>query len=236
MPTKRSPLTPLEFHQLMAKEFAIDLNPGLDPQDLTRSSRRSCWWRHVTPSGGEHTWRTSPKERAKGSRCPHCQNRPSPAAGVRFENSVAAHPVLSKEWDPDLNHQEDGLPLSEAGVGQHSTHHRGWRCTKGHTWRQSPYLRTTRGYGCPFCKGNKPSPTRNLEAYVLDRPTLHHLLEEWDATRNPERPSEILPFSGSSDFGSAETRTAGRFGRLPQRFAPAKVKAARSARGSAPRK
>jgi hypothetical protein len=30
-----------------------------------------------------------------------------------------------------------------------------WKCTKGHIWEESPVKRSTRGFGCPFCSGNR---------------------------------------------------------------------------------
>ncbi len=50
------------------------------------------------------------------------------------------------EWDYEQN---DGLTPSDVAYG--SNIKRGWVCSKGHKWMQSPNARTLRYHNCPYC-------------------------------------------------------------------------------------
>ena len=55
------------------------------------------------------------------------------------------HPELAKEadgWDPKL-------------ITHGSNRKVMWRCSRDHNWFESPNKRAGRGFGCPFCSGNR---------------------------------------------------------------------------------
>jgi len=54
---------------------------------------------------------------------------------------------------PELAQQAEGWDPATLTFG--SNKKVGWKCTKGHTWDESPAKRATRGFGCPYCSGNR---------------------------------------------------------------------------------
>lgn len=54
---------------VLAQQFALDLNHPLKPTEIQARTHRTVWWR--CPAFPEHTWKTSPAQRAK-SGCPEC--------------------------------------------------------------------------------------------------------------------------------------------------------------------
>lgn len=187
----RHPLSDTAFRELVEREFAFQLNPGIDPAALSRGSRHSCYWQHFLLDGTLHVWRTSPRERAGGSRCPHCQNRTTRHGPVPFSNSVAADATLASQWDPEANEGMD-----PASVNARNTRRFAWRCPiHDWTWQQSPYLRTTRGYGCPVCSGKILPRGNSLDAYIDEHPELQFLRNEWDLRIVQPTLAEVSPES-----------------------------------------
>jgi hypothetical protein len=102
----------------------------------------------------------------------------------QFEDSVAAHPVLSQEWDHDRNGscKPEMFPL---GSGERVW----WKCSKGHVWRARIYSRSN-GKGCPECAGKVANKDNNLATLVP------YLAAEWHPTKNGDlTPYDVLPYS-----------------------------------------
>lgn len=66
-----------------------------------------------------------------------------------------------------------------------------WRCSRGHFWQTSVYVRTTGGAGCPYCAGKLPWPGESDLATRAPQ-----LAREWHPTRNGAlTPAQVLPGS-----------------------------------------
>lgn len=103
---------------------------------------------------------------------------------------VSDYPDLAAEWHPTKNGEklpEDVLHRSGKSIW--------WRCTKesSHEWKVTPNTRNRKlASGCPFCAGNLPTETHNLEALYPD------LMQEWDYKKNKKPPNLYSPRSGLS--------------------------------------
>ncbi len=95
--------------------------------------------------------------------------------------TIKDHPILSNEWDEELN-KKNGLSESiTIGSGKHAF----WICPKGHRYEASICNRS-KGCGCPYCAGKKVLPGFN------DLSTLRpDLAQEWDYSENTILPNEV---------------------------------------------
>lgn len=93
---------------------------------------------------------------------------------VRKNNSFASkHPELIKEW----NYKKNGI-LTPEMVSYGSNDRVWWICSKGHEW-ESLISNRSRGYGCPYCDGQKAIKGENDLATINPK-----LAEEWNYARN----------------------------------------------------
>lgn len=95
-------------------------------------------------------------------------------------------PELLNEWDYSKNGQ-----LNPEYVSFKSHKKIWWRCSKGHSYQNSPYKRTERNQGCPYCSGRYATKENNLLVYHPD------ICKEWDYELNcDEKPENYTPVSG----------------------------------------
>ena len=102
----------------------------------------------------------------------------------RPDSLQSEHPELAKQW-----HQARNASLTAADVTPHSSQKVWWTCPNGHDW-QAVINSRTRGHGCPYCAGQKPTANRNL---AIEFPAL---LKEWNWERNGDtNPEDFTPRS-----------------------------------------
>lgn len=102
-----------------------------------------------------HEW-VAPVSRltVQGSRCPYCSGRYS----ILGENDLAT-------LRPDLAEQLVDKSLATVLKPTSATRVL-WRCEYGHEWEATPYDRTGKGSGCPYCVGRYISEGENDLAMV----------------------------------------------------------------------
>lgn len=98
----------------------------------------------------------------------------------RTDSLQSEYPDLAKQWHPNKN-----APLTADEVSPHSGQKVWWLCSRGHEWNAVINSRS-RGMGCPFCAGQRPTVERNL---ATENPKL---LEEWDWEKNTNKPPEAF--------------------------------------------
>jgi hypothetical protein len=104
----------------------------------------------------------------------------------RTDSLQSEYPELAKQWHPSKN-----ALLTASDVTPHSGQRVWWLCQNGHNWKAVINSRT-RGYGCPYCAGQKPTVDRNLAAQYPA------LLSEWDWDKNGnKKPDDFTPRSKS---------------------------------------
>jgi len=180
-PDRRRRITP--EHNLavlrpdLAAEWHAVRNGDLAPGDVAPQSDRRVWWR----CGHGHEWEARIQSRTRGTGCPYCAGK----RASKDRNLAALHPDLAGEW-----HRERNGDLTPADVVPGSGKPVWWRCHAGHEWA-APVTRRTRGAGCPFCSGQRPTAQRNLSV-------LHpELAAEWHPDRNGElSPADVTPGTG----------------------------------------
>ncbi|MBQ8830712.1 MAG: zinc-ribbon domain-containing protein [Oscillospiraceae bacterium] len=96
--------------------------------------------------------------------------------------------ALLEQWHPTKN----GI-LTPDDVSHGSSKKVWWRCSEGHEWQSTPYARTGKGNGCPYCTGKKVSEEMSLEAVYPD------VAAQWHPTKNERlMPNSVLPNSHRS--------------------------------------
>lgn len=93
------------------------------------------------------------------------------------------HPFLVKEWNFTKN--EKG-PENYTYGSNERVH---WICKEGHEW-EAMIKNRSRGFGCPYCSGQKV--TKGTSLGVLNP----YLAKEWHPTKNGNiKPVDVMPFS-----------------------------------------
>lgn len=104
----------------------------------------------------------------------------------RTDSLQSEFPELAKQWHPTKNSS-----LTADTVTPHSGQKVWWLCSNGHEWNAVINSRS-RGMGCPYCAGQKPTVERNFATEFLD------LLKEWDWAKNSKsKPEDYTPRSNS---------------------------------------
>lgn len=96
----------------------------------------------------------------------------------RTDSLQSEYPDLARQWHPTKN-----ASLTADAVTPHSGQKVWWLCSHGHDWKAVINSRS-RGMGCPYCAGQKPTADRNL------RTKYPKLVKEWDWEKNNHRPPE----------------------------------------------
>jgi hypothetical protein len=150
----------------LAAEWDYDKNAPLRPELVMNTSHKIAWW---TCEFG-HSWQSTVANRRNGCGCPYCSGK-QPIIGETDLKTL--YPDLCLEWDYDRNQS-----LTPEQVTAHSQRKVWWICIKGHRF-ESVVSNRTRGTGCPYCAGKRPS---NGET---DFRTVHpELISEWDIEKN----------------------------------------------------
>ena len=150
------------------------------PSEKYKSTTK-IWFR--CPKGNDHEFSIRLNEVRKKKGCSVClQYIIVPSTSLRTLN-----PELASQWLPTKNEK-----LTPDEVGIHSNKNIWWKCEKAddHIWKTTVTSRT-RGTGCPYCSGLKPSKGNNLEDSNPE------VAREWHPTKNGEKkPVEFTPVSG----------------------------------------
>ena len=150
-PTKQTSVTnSLEMtHEYLIPEIDINKNQYL-ARDLTAgSTAHGITWTCLEES---HDFCLNVASRIKRlTPCPECSQE---KATVGY-NLTTEHPHLVSQIDPFRN----GIGFDPTTVHPNSETMIWWRCPTGpdHVWKQSPYVRGTKGTGCPYCPSKQGS-------------------------------------------------------------------------------
>lgn len=102
----------------------------------------------------------------------------------RPDSLQTEYPDIADQWHPDKN----GSVMPDS-IAPHSGRVAWWLCERGHEWEAVINSRT-RGHGCPYCAGQRPTKRRNLATAYPE------LLDEWDWEKNsPSKPQDYSPRS-----------------------------------------
>ena len=110
----------------------------------------------------------------------------------RTDSLQSEYPELAKQWYPAKN-----TPLTASDVTPNSGQKVWWLCQHGHEWKAVINSRT-RGYGCPYCAGQKPTADRNFGTEYPE------LFKEWDWKKNTKKPEDFTPRSKSKVWWKCE--------------------------------
>jgi hypothetical protein len=186
----------------LAAELDRRRNGDLDPWTLPPATLREVWWRGCPH--GHPPWRARPWYRTRGAGCPYCAGAlPLP------ERSLAAHPELVAELDPDRNGDLNPHEIAARGIRR-----LWWRCHEGHVW-QARVSRRLNGSQCPYCSGHQVTPERSLAAHP-------DLVSELDPdTTATSTPPASPPAATDASGGAAPRGTSGKpWSRPVSRSAP----------------
>jgi superfamily II DNA or RNA helicase len=165
-------------HPQVALQWHPTKNGNLNPEQVVAGSNRKVWW--ICSNGSDHEWEAVIASRVSGSGCPFCAGkRPS------VTNSVSSlYPEVAKQW-----HSIKNGTLTPDKVVTGSNKKIWWKCPNGsdHEWEASPYNRTKKSQGCPFCAGLRASVTNSLSSLYSE------LVKQWHPTKNGTlTPSQVV--------------------------------------------
>jgi hypothetical protein len=166
-----------------------EANEGLDPSQVTLSSKNKCWWKCEAAS--DHLWRVDVGSRRKHG-CPFCAPFNTLPSST---NNFLDHgpPWLVEQWDWERN---EGLDPSQLTVRSHTKVH--WACgvATDHRWQARVIDRTKlhqEHRGCAYCSGQLPSSTNNL----FDHGPVA-ILAEWDQEANGDLASDAVTLGSAT--------------------------------------
>lgn len=127
----------------IAKEWDLDKNKPLTPNDVSYGSNRKVWWKCAECG---YSWEAKIANRSFGRGCPCCANKVV-VAGI---NDLATrNPELAQEWHPTRN--GDLTPdMVMLGTAQKVW----WLCPNGHEYVAS-VLHRGHGTNCPICNSGR---------------------------------------------------------------------------------
>lgn len=157
----------------LASQWHPVLNGDVTPQEVTAKSHSRAWW--VCPEDDRHEWEATVKDRAFGYGCPFCTNQRVLAG---YNDLATLEPEIVKEWHPTKNGDLTPQEVNRAGKQRIW-----WLCevSSRHEWQSTSGDRI-KGYGCPYCSGNK------VLAGYNDLATTHpEVAAEWHPTKNGKK-------------------------------------------------
>ena len=167
----------------LMKEWDYDRNGklGLHPNRIPSSSEKHAWW--ICGLCG-HRWKARINNRVQGTGCPACTIG-AKGIVIGVNDLATTDPDIAKQWDVKAN---NGIPPTRVRAGSNLPAH--WECPKGHKWVATPYDRTGKHNGCPYCSGRVASPGES------DLETLYPgFMLDWDRDLNTVDPASLRPGS-----------------------------------------
>ena len=143
----------------LAAEWS-DRNLPLTPDMVSEKCRENVWWK-CGICGNE--WRSLPKSRIKGTKCPVCADR-AVLPGYNDLATTDAH--LLPEWDFERNKD-----IAPDRITRNSVKSVWWKCSFGHTWKAGISERAVDGAGCRVCESEYQSvfPQLAIKYYAEKR-------------------------------------------------------------------
>ena len=135
---KRGKLT--EENPQLAREFDLEKNVGLRPEDFSAGSEKKVWW----TGGCGHSWEASIGHRTNGRGCPICSGN---KVAIGVNDLSTTHRELALEFDVEKN--GESRP-SDFSAGSNKKIWWAGRC--GHSWEATIAHRVS-GTSCPVCDG-----------------------------------------------------------------------------------
>ena len=161
----------------LAAQWNYNKNGTLLPENVHPGSSKRVWWR--CQEG--HEWQAVIASRSQENGCPCCAGQ----AVVKGVTDLATvRPDLAAQFDVEKN-----AGISPSEICRASNKKYWWLCEMGHSWQAS--ANTRQKSGCPVCAGKAAFP--GLNDLMTLSPTL---AEQWDYSKNAQRPSEVTACSG----------------------------------------
>ncbi len=167
----------------LAAQWHPTKNGGRTPDQFPPGSNQRVLWK--CPKGPDHEWQATINMRTHVSvatGCPCCSGHK-----VSVTNSLATQfPELAAKWHPTKNRD-----LTPDRVVAGTARKVWWKCPKGpdHEWEATINSRT-RGCGCPFCTGRRPSAAYSLAVLFPQ------VAARWHPTKNGDlTPDQVTPAS-----------------------------------------
>lgn len=176
----------------LASEYAWDLNPDINPWEISYGSNIEIWFRcTIHKTCKSHIWKSMIYNRSNERDCPFCS---IPCKQVCLCNSFMNNPQLAYEFDQQLN-----ININPYEISSGSNHILIWKCQNHkscdlHIWSAMVSTRSN-GAGCPFCVNRYVCPCNTF----MNNPLLTLLKDEFDQKIN----NDIDPYklsSGSNEY------------------------------------
>lgn len=151
------------INTVLAKEWHYQKNKLL-PFDYLPNSGKKVWWKCTKG----HEWQATIASRnSNGAGCPFCSGNE-----IEESDSIFYNKVIMSIWNFEKNNSINPKKLSK-----NSNKKVWWKCKNNHEW-ESIIANISKGSGCPFCSGHKPTYETSFGNKHPD------LLKEWDYSKN----------------------------------------------------
>ena len=155
--------------EYLLQEWDYDLNVDIDIKTILAGSNKKVWWKCFKCG---YKWQARIIDRVKNNNgCPACANK---VLFVGHNDLASTYPDIAKEWHPTKNGN-----LTPRDVKATERKKVWWKCSNGHHYLQTIYLKTIRNYGCPICNNQQI-----LVGYNDLATTYPEIAKEWHPTKN----------------------------------------------------
>ena len=165
----------------VAAEWDYDKNHGLMPDSFSPHSGKKVWWK-CSKCG--YQWESTINTRTnRGHGCPVCSHQ----MVVPGRNDLLTlFPEIAKYWDYEKNTKAPDQVFPGTATKYW------WTCEQGHSYLESPNIKTNMQTGCPICSGHR------LLKGVNDLKTqFPSIAAEWDYDKNSKKPEDYSAHNGA---------------------------------------
>ena len=168
----------------LQRQWHPTANQHLGSIVISRFSGRKVWWACTEcPDGHLHEWEATIDSRSRGTGCPQCSGRKL----CKHSSLATKFPEVAPYWDVVKN----GCTADQIHAQSNQMAH--WKCPVcSHAWIDAPGRRTRAVSACSKCNlHHDRQPSTRQPTFAACQ---HHLLQEWDFTRNDAAgvfPSEV---------------------------------------------
>lgn len=169
-------------HPNLERDWDYEKNDelGVKITEVSKGNKTNVYWK--CPTHG--LYQAVISDRVAGNGCPYCAGK---MVKVGMNDLATTHPNLAREFDREKN----GFGPENITFG--SIKKVWWKCKFGHSWQETPNVRSSQNAGCPFCSGRRVLPGFNDLATINPQ-----LAKEWNYERNGElKPDQVAANSNA---------------------------------------
>ena len=163
-------------------DYSQNNKMNITPYNVTKGSNIKVWW--ICENGHSYSSTIAIKSN-QHTGCPYCNGRKIKEG---FNDLSTISPEIVNEWDYSKN-KKTPEQTSSNDIRKYW-----WKCSRGHSYKQSVSSRVHQNTGCPYCSGH-----RVLKGFNDIETLFPNLKKEWDYEKNDKLGLYMSDFTKGND-------------------------------------